>query len=229
MKKSLLLLASVLTCMTMWAQADYFEFVDKDGNVVPNEATLTLTDVTTDEDPFTGEVTNTMYSHLKVRNKDGAEHAMRINMLIERMDNGAYQLCFPWTCKSYPTETNVVTDGEMLAAGEMRDLQTEWIPADEGGCDVTLTVEVLNMTGSILNPTYTYVCDGPTVTLHYRNGIVDEVEGDIDGNGSVGVEDVNAVINVMLGKAENALADVNGNGSVGVEDVNAVINIMLGK
>ena len=55
------------------------------------------------------------------------------------------------------------------------------------------------------------------------------VPGDVDGNGSVGVEDVNAVINVMLGKAENPKADLSGNGSVGVEDVNAVINIMLGK
>ncbi|MBQ9218707.1 MAG: Omp28-related outer membrane protein [Muribaculaceae bacterium] len=59
--------------------------------------------------------------------------------------------------------------------------------------------------------------------------ITETVPGDIDGNGSVGVEDVNAVINVMLGKAENPIADVDGNGSVGVEDVNAVINIMLGK
>ena len=55
------------------------------------------------------------------------------------------------------------------------------------------------------------------------------IPGDVDGNGSVGVEDVNAVINVMLGKSENPNADLNGNGSVGVEDVNAVINIMLGK
>ena len=60
-------------------------------------------------------------------------------------------------------------------------------------------------------------------------GTEQPIEGDVDGNGSVGIEDVNAVINVMLGKAENALADVNGNGSVGIEDVNAVINIMLGK
>ncbi len=215
--------------MTMWAQADYFEFVDKDGNVVPNEATLTLTEVTTDEDPFTGEVTNTMYSHLNLRNTTGETRYLRINMLIDRIDNGTYQLCFPMACKSYEDVINVVTEGGLMAGNELKDLMTEWIPADEGGCDVTLTVEVLNMAGSILNPTYTYVCDGPTVTLHYRNGIVDEVEGDIDGNGSVGVEDVNAVINVMLGKAENALADVNGNGSVGVEDVNAVINIMLGK
>ena len=227
MKKFLLMIATVLTGMALSAQTyDYFEFVDKDGNVVPDGTTLTLNEVTHIDDGL--DVFDVIYSNLNVRNKDGAEHAMRINMLIERMDNGAYQLCFPWTCKSYFTETNVVTNGEMLAAGEMRDLQTEWVPDAQGGCDVTLTVEVLNRTGSFPFQ-YTYVCDGPTVTLHYRNGIVDEVEGDIDGNGSVGVEDVNAVINVMLGKAENALADVNGNGSVGVEDVNAVINIMLGK
>ncbi|MBR1474857.1 MAG: phosphodiester glycosidase family protein [Muribaculaceae bacterium] len=52
--------------------------------------------------------------------------------------------------------------------------------------------------------------------------------GDVDQSGSVGIEDVNAVINVMLGRAENPLADVDGGGSVGIEDVNAVINIMLG-
>ena len=53
--------------------------------------------------------------------------------------------------------------------------------------------------------------------------------GDVDGNGSVGIEDVNAVINTMLGQGANTNADLNGNGSVGIEDVNAVINIMLGK
>lgn len=55
------------------------------------------------------------------------------------------------------------------------------------------------------------------------------VPGDVDGNGSVGIEDVNAVINAMLGPGAGTGADVDGNGSVGIEDVNAVINIMLGK
>ncbi|MBR1726077.1 MAG: leucine-rich repeat protein [Muribaculaceae bacterium] len=54
---------------------------------------------------------------------------------------------------------------------------------------------------------------------------------DISGNGTVGVEDVNIVINVMLGKdtVHKSKSDVSGNGTVGVEDVNAVINAMLGK
>ncbi len=55
---------------------------------------------------------------------------------------------------------------------------------------------------------------------------------DVDGNGNVGIEDVNIVINVMLGNDTNpthkSRADVSGNGNVGIEDVNLVIKEMLG-
>ena len=228
MKKFLLLIATVLTSMTMSAQADYFEFVGKDGNVVPDGTTLTLNEVTHIDDGT--DVFDVMYSNLYVRNKTSETRYLRINMFIERIDNGTYQLCFPMACKKYDDVTNIVTEGGSVPANELKDLQTEWIPTEEGGCDVTLTVEVLNMTGSILNPTYTYVCDGPTVTLHYRNGIHDEVVGDITGDGNVDISDVNAVINMMLGKAEKVdAADVTDDGNVDISDVNAVINLMLGK
>ena len=56
------------------------------------------------------------------------------------------------------------------------------------------------------------------------------VPGDVTGDNKVDVSDVNAVINMMLGKAEPVpAADLNGDGSVDVSDVNAVINLMLGK
>ncbi len=54
--------------------------------------------------------------------------------------------------------------------------------------------------------------------------------GDVNGDGKADVTDVNQIINIMLGKAENnAAADVNGDGKIDVTDVNQVINIMLGK
>lgn len=57
--------------------------------------------------------------------------------------------------------------------------------------------------------------------------------GDINGDGVVDIGDVNAVINIMLGKAqaEEYLGnpDTDNNGTVDIGDVNAVINIMLGK
>ena len=56
------------------------------------------------------------------------------------------------------------------------------------------------------------------------------VPGDVTGDGKVDVSDVNQVINMMLGKAEQTVrADVNGDGKVDVSDVNQVINLMLGK
>jgi len=209
---------------------DYFEFVDKDGNVVPDGTTLTLTEVTTEEDVF-GEVTSTMYSHLNLRNTTGETRYLRINMLIERIDNGTYQLCFPMACKTYYDVTNIVTEGGKMAGNELKDLMTEWIPTDEGGCDVTLTVEVLNMTGSILNPTFTYVCDGPTVTLHYRNGIIDPINGDANADGVTDILDVDEVINIILGRTAElrTSGDANGDGIVDIFDVNEVVNVMLGR
>ena len=54
--------------------------------------------------------------------------------------------------------------------------------------------------------------------------------GDVNGDGQVDIADVNAVINMMLGKtAQTAAGDVTGDGSVDIADVNAVINLMLGK
>ncbi len=56
------------------------------------------------------------------------------------------------------------------------------------------------------------------------------IPGDLNGDGNVDISDVNAVINMMLGKTTQTEAgDVTGDGNVDISDVNAVINIMLGK
>jgi len=59
------------------------------------------------------------------------------------------------------------------------------------------------------------------------------ITGDVDGNGVVDIADVNAVINVMLGKMQPSECkgnpNVDGQGGIDIADVNAVINIMLGK
>ncbi len=57
--------------------------------------------------------------------------------------------------------------------------------------------------------------------------------GDVDGSGIVDVDDVNAIINIILGKAPASdyagEPDVDGSGIVDVDDVNAIINIILSK
>ncbi len=56
------------------------------------------------------------------------------------------------------------------------------------------------------------------------------VRGDVNGSGVVDIDDVNAVINVMLDRVEpTAGTDVNGDGLVDIDDLNVVINVILGK
>ena len=60
--------------------------------------------------------------------------------------------------------------------------------------------------------------------------ITEGVTGDVTGDNVVDIADVNGVINMMLGNADQTpAADVTGDGKVDISDVNAVINIMLGK
>lgn len=70
-------------------------------------------------------------------------------------------------------------------------------------------------------------------TVYYtgeQGGPSEGLKGDVNGDGSVDISDVNAVINIMLGKAQpTAVADFSGDGSVDITDVNGIINIMLGK
>lgn len=66
--------------------------------------------------------------------------------------------------------------------------------------------------------------------IYIKGDLQPSIIGDVNGDGDVDVSDVNAIINMMLGKAEAISAgDVNGDGEIDVSDVNAVINIMLGK
>lgn len=56
------------------------------------------------------------------------------------------------------------------------------------------------------------------------------VLGDITGDGFVDIDDINAIINMLLGKSEKTAAgDVTNDGYLDIDDVNALINIMLGK
>lgn len=53
--------------------------------------------------------------------------------------------------------------------------------------------------------------------------------GDVNGDNTVDVSDINIVINEILGKGGIYSADVNQDGTIDVSDINVVINIVLGK
>ena len=62
----------------------------------------------------------------------------------------------------------------------------------------------------------------------YFGQIVEDIfMGDVNGDRTVNIADVNAVISVVLGDNHIPAADVNGDGSVNIADINAIINIIL--
>ncbi|MBR5727388.1 MAG: dockerin type I repeat-containing protein [Muribaculaceae bacterium] len=75
---------------------------------------------------------------------------------------------------------------------------------------------------------YTFILtvDGEDMTFTV-NGF--NRRGDMNGDGQVDIADVNAIINMMLGKVlVNPAADLTNDSQVDISDVNYVINIMLG-
>lgn len=58
------------------------------------------------------------------------------------------------------------------------------------------------------------------------------IKGDLNGDGSVTIADVTALVNIILGRTEVydvAVADVTGDGEVTIADVTALVNIILGR
>ena len=76
---------------------------------------------------------------------------------------------------------------------------------------------------------------GVDITANCLESVYVDVEGDLNGDGIVDIDDVNVLINIILEKPltveipENQDPDMNGDGVVDVDDVNQIINIVLGK
>lgn len=198
-----------------------YVFMDEEGNIIENGATLVRNVVESFD-----EVSDVIYSGISVLNLGGSttDH-IKMNYVINRIDNGTYQICFPTTC-NMQTEVGVYETGIGQLMGDLQDIQSEWFPVADGECVVTLTIEIFTKMG-FFPPTYIHKADGPTITLRFVKGnVIEPIVGDVNGDGEVNIADVNAVINMILDSpAENG--DVNGDGEVNIADVNAIIDIIL--
>lgn len=160
MKKVFTLLSLWLAGMaTTMAQGSYsYEFVDKDGNVVSDGATLVRSDA--EEDVFGGvEIASGLY----VKNVGAsANYSVRIHTTITQIDNGNLQVCFPMNCFNYAAPGDYKSGEGKMATDEVKDIQSEWLPEAYGECIVTYQAMALQPMGNI------YIeKGGPAVTLRY--------------------------------------------------------------
>ena len=111
------------------------------------------------------------------------------------------------------------------------DLPTaQWTPADDmGSYPITLSAIQLDLNAMTSDEPYHLEING-LETVYARVPDTPAVPGDADGNGITDIDDVNLVINIMLGRTPATdAADVNGSGNIDIDDLNLIINVMLGK
>lgn len=152
---ALLVLAGTISA---WAQADNtFRFVDKDGKEVPDGTVLTITE--TEDDGWGGVM---MKTGLYIKSSQSGTVYGSMAYTIDEIDNGAFQVCFPENCTSQERVGEYETP-----AGEVKteDIQAEWIPDGYGTARVTLQPKTYKY--NAVTKKYTFVGDGPKVTIHF--------------------------------------------------------------
>lgn len=226
MKKLALLCTLALAGLAAQAD-DTFIFVDKNGNTVPDGATVTITEATDYYDPETGETALMFDSGLSVLNTTSQSAAIALNYAVNTLDGGLFQLCFPIECTVKETTGNFRTGSGIMKANESRSLGAEWISLGTGKCVATLQIDVQRASSSF-PPTYTHVAYGPKITIVFDADPAPVVKGDVNGDKLLSGADVTALYGKLLdGKNVDGNPDVNGDGLVSGADVTALYSLLL--
>lgn len=217
-----LLFALCLSIGSLQAQEidESFVFMDEEGEIIPNGATV----VRNVAEPY-DDASEVIYSGISVLNVGGSTDYIKMTYVIERIDNGTYQICFPSTC-NMQTVTGTYQTGVGQLMADLQDIQSEWFPVADGECIVTLTIELFTKQG-LFPPSYVHKAFGPTITLHFIKGDIPGKPGDVNGDGEVNIADVNAVIDMILTENIDKAGDVNGDSEVNIADVNSLIDMIL--
>ena len=194
-----------------------YVFVDENGTLIENGSTVirnvTATHVSGRE---------MISSGIWVKNVSApANMALKMNYEIVQLDNGSFQLCFPTTCNEQ-TEVGFYETTPGPVEGT-KDIECEWFPDRNGICVANLALETMTRTGGF-PPKYVHSGFGARITVKF----IKKIPGDVNGDGEVGLGDINYLIDLILspGSADDS-ADVNNDGEITVADINAVIDIIL--
>lgn len=164
MKKLFTLVAGLAAALAMQAQSDFpLQFADKDGNIIADGTTLTLTETITDD---FGDVQ--LPTHLYVKNITDGDIQGGGTYTITSIGSGTFQTCFPQNCAQQTRPGTYTTESGNLAAGQLKYMQTEWLPTKEGTAAVTY--QLLTFKKNVITQKWTKDKSGPTVTLQFNYG-----------------------------------------------------------
>ncbi len=176
-RRLFLAVALVAGHVSMNAQVDNtFRFVeDKTGNEIPDGGTYTAVAEKIDKMPdFPGLVVSLEAPfEISVENTTGDVAYVGAHVVTNEMSSGSLQFCFPNNCP--PTvPADYTTDSGIIAAGEKKSLQSEWMPTEGKYGTAQFTVQLRTMTvtkwntvGGVQFPVeYAFKANGPRITIN---------------------------------------------------------------
>ena len=143
------------------------QFVDEGGNCIEDGSTINITEGI--EDIF-GDIQ--FPTGLFVENISDENIYVGLSFNVKSLPNGTFQIAFPVNCICYSRVGSGITSEGLLAAGEKRSLQAEWIPNVNGYGTCTVDLQINTYTYNSITNKYVLDKEGPTVTVNmiYSNG-----------------------------------------------------------
>lgn len=181
MNKLFTLLLLGLTCVfTAKAQDDFpLQFAYSDGTIIPDGTVLTLDEA--EEDIF-GDVQ--VPSGLFVKNTSESEVRGGAAYVIRSISSGIFQTCFPSNCIQQTRPGEYTTQSDAIAAGELKNMQTEWFPGGDEGTAI-ITYQLLTFKQNVITKKWNKDKEGPAITLSFAYGTGDGIASVRDENGRV--------------------------------------------
>lgn len=141
MKQIFTLIIAAFAALTVKAQSDFaLQFADADGNIIADGTTLTLTKFV--DDGFGVLIPTGLYVKNQSESAVQGGGAYEVN----RLDNGAFQTCFPQNCVSQSRTGSYETANGEIKAGELKNMQTEWLPDEAGQAQVNYQLATFKQT-----------------------------------------------------------------------------------
>ena len=169
MKRTFTLCLSILACLAANA-GDITDvvFADADGNIYEDGTTLTITEATENEFYDDEEQMYIMDSGLYVYNTSENLRHVVLQYTVSEITRGSHSCCFPMTCVTTSSTGSYESDRGSVKAGKSVTMLTEWYTGGDGNCSATYTLQEYEYDSS--TKTYTYLGEGPTITVNYVYG-----------------------------------------------------------
>ncbi len=150
-------------------------------------------------------------------------------LLVDLTANQEYRISRPSSSVSAPMTNYFIGNPSSTVNVNAQTVGYYWNPSSKKFIDPTTTYN-LSVGMAYLKLSSSEASGKSEVYTNLYPNTNQGGSGDINGDGQTDITDVNAAIDMMLGRrAFNSALDMDGNGSVDISDVNKLIDKMLGK